>query len=120
MLLEYFFSRTLQDGHVSHHSLKNPMKFTIPNGLITRNDKETSDVLVEHFTKVFNRSAKVDMEHTKAIPRKNYFEEISGQMKFDESSDSLHKLTWHKVGGDNGVSPNALKVLNKNSRHKLL
>ena len=89
------------------------MKITIPNALITRNDKEISDVLVEHFTKVFNKSdvlveyftkvfntsVKVDMEYIKAIPEKNTFEEIRRLMTFDELSDSLHEWTWHKAGG---------------------
>ena len=90
--------RNIHDGHASHHSLKNSMRFAILNGLINRNDKEVSDVLVEYFTKVFNRSVKVDIEHIKDIPRENTFDEISGLMTFDVLLDSLYKLTCHKVG----------------------
>ena len=60
------------------------------------------------------------MEQTKAIPRKNDLEEISGLMTFDELPVSLHELTWYKAGGDNGVLPSFLKALNTNNRHKLL
>lgn len=73
----------------------------MPNGLMSKNDEEASDALVENFAKAFNKSAKVGMEHAKAIPRKNDFEEISGQMAFDESQDVPYELAWHKAGGDN-------------------
>ena len=112
--------KTLKNGHISHHDFKNPMKFLMPNGSVTKNDSETAETLVNHFTKVFNRTVQVDMEYIKALPHHEVFYEISSLMSINELSNTLLKLTWHKAGSENCVSPNALKVLNYNNRRKLL
>ena len=41
-------------------------------------------------------------------------------MTFDKLSDSRHKLSWHKAGRENGISPHSLKALNTNNGRKLL
>ena len=113
--------KTLKDGHVFHHKFKSPMKFLMLNGPVTKkNDSKTAESLLSHFTKVFNRTIQVDMDCIRALPHQEVFYEISGLMSINELFDSLSRLTWHKAGGENCVSPNALKVLNYSNRRKLL
>ena len=82
----------LKDGHISHHNFKSPMKFIMLNRLVIKNDYKTAEILVNHFTKVFNRIVQVDIDYIKALLYHEVFYEISGLMSINELSDSLFRL----------------------------
>ena len=96
-------TKTMKDGHFSHHKKKNPMRFKLPDGSFTKTDKERADMLHSHFHKVFNRNMAVDWNCIKSITRFETIFQISLCL-------ALHNLNWHKEPGKNGVSPNALKI----------
>ena len=98
---------------------KKTMRFKLPDGSYTKTDRERAEVLHKHFHKVFNRKVLVDWKFIKTIPKFTTMMEISVLMSFPELGLALFKLSWHKAPGQNGVSPNALKVLNDGNKRKL-
>ena len=58
--------------------------------------------------------------HIQNVPRHDVSNEISGLMSIPELSESLLLLRWHKSLDKNGVSPNAVKVLEIEFKSKLL
>ena len=86
------------------------MRCKLPDGSFTKTDKERAEILHSYFHKVFNRSVAVDWKFIKSITRFETMFEISRLMSFSELFLALHKLNWNKSPGQNGVSPNALKV----------
>jgi len=96
------------------------MKFRNEQGKIAILDTENTRLAGEHFTKVFNRNAEVDLEYVNRIPRKITLFELADPISFVEFTEAVNKLTWHKSPGMNGVSPNMLKTLDNKNKYVLL
>ena len=75
------------------------MKFTLLNGLITKNDEEVADALLSHFSKVYNRNVEVDWIFLRRIKKCEVMHSIGNFMSLEDLDVCLEKLTWHKSPG---------------------
>ena len=96
------------------------MKFLMADSPITKNVNAVASALETHFLKLFNRNVPNNWMHVQNITRHDVLNEISSLMSMPELSESLFRLRWHKSPDKNGVSPNAVKVLEIEFKHKLL
>ena len=111
--------KLLKEGFQSHYHEKKSMKFRNEQGKIAISDTENVRLADEHFTKVFNRDAEVDMDYIHQTPRKATLFELANSISFVEFIQAVDKLTWHKSPGINGVSPNMIKTLDDENKYVL-
>ena len=95
------------------------MKFRNEQGKIATSDTENTRLAGEHFTKVFNRNAEIDLEYIHRMLRKAILFELADPISFIEFTQAINKLTWHKSSGINRVSPNMLKTLDDENKYVL-
>ena len=83
---------------------------------MTINPKKVVKIFGIHFYKVFNCITKADIEFIKST--KSYIRILKSGLPFCEREfeKALKRLAWPKAPGINGISPNALKALDK--RHE--
>ena len=95
------------------------MKFRNSSRDIAVTDTENANLAAEHFKQVFNRDAIVDWQHINRRKDKPTVDRLVAPLIFREFDEAINKLTWHKAQGINGISPNILKVLNKDNKRVL-
>ena len=85
--------KILQKGFNGHHMECRAIKFRDENGKIQTSDKESIRIAGNHFTKVFNHNAKVDMEHVLRTKPKEMIFSIADLITFKEFNNALNKLS---------------------------
>ena len=109
----------LSNGFGGHHVVKKSLKFRGRDGKIAITDRENALLAGEHFTKVFNRDARVDWDHVDRTIQKEILISLAAPLTFGEFVLAIEKLCWHKSPGKNGVSPNMIKALDEANRRVL-
>lgn len=66
-----------------------------------------------------NSKVIIDWDFLKQLKKKSTKEDLGLLLSDFEFSNAIKKLTIHKVTGLNGISPNAIKVLNEKNRRIL-
>ena len=85
--------KLLKDSFIAHHVINNLMTFSCADRSIMKNDREVFEVLVKHFTKVYDHSAHIDWEFINSIPYYSVFHEIAGIMNLRDLDKALFHLT---------------------------
>ena len=73
-------------------------------------------MLSTHFEKVFNSDVNIDWSILSGIKQKPVFKIIDTTLQFNEFSFAINELTLHRAASENGISPNAIKTLDKENR----
>ena len=109
----------LSNGFSGHYAVKKSLKFRSEDGKIATTNRENAILAGEHFTKVFNRDARVDWDHVDRTAQKEMVISLAAPLTFGEFVLAIEKLCWHKSPGKNGVSPNMIKALDDTNRRVL-
>ena len=89
------------------------MRFKKEDETYTETDEEKLEILSTHFEKVFNSDVNIDWSILLEIKQKPILHFIDTELQFNEFSFAINKLTLHRAAGENGISPNAIKALDK-------
>ena len=61
----------------------------------------------------------IDWDLLKELEQKSSKDDLGLPLSYLEFLDTIKKITLHKGGGLNGISPNAIKALNEENRRTL-
>ena len=106
----------LKEWIQGHHGTANIMRFKKEDETYTETDKETLEMLSTHFEKLFNSDVNIDWSILSEIKQKPVFKIIDTTLQFNEFSFAINKLTLYRAADENGISPNAIKSLDKENR----
>ena len=109
----------LKEWIQSHHITPNIMRFKKEDNTYTDTDEEKVAMLSTQFENVFNSTVNIDWSILTEIKQKPVFKVIDTILQYNEFSFAINKLTLHRIARDNGISPNAIKVLDKEKRSLL-
>ena len=103
----------LKDQIQGYHVTPNIMRFKKEDETYTETDEEYLEMLSTHFEKVFNSDINIDWSMLSEIKQKPILNFIDTKLQYNEFSFVINKLTLHRAAGENGISPNAIKALDK-------
>ena len=109
----------LKEWIQGHHVTPIIMRFKKEDNTYTETDEEKVEILSTHFEKCFKCTVNIDWSILTEIKQKPVFKFIDTILQYNEFSFAINKLTLHRTAGDNGISPNAIKVLDKEKRSLL-
>ena len=97
-----------------------PLKFKKSDGTCTASDREVLEMSYPHFYAIFNRETKVDWDFINNIAHRPILYEVRGLMTFDDLEECNRRLQWHKAGGSNEASTDAIKAFSYERELRLL
>ena len=109
---------TLKKGFQGHHRDHLSLNFKMPNGSLSASTDEILETLTPHFYNVYNKNRPFDPKAINDIPQRPFVDNLDRDILYSDFNLALKKLTWHKSGGLNHISPNALKALS--TEHKMI
>ena len=107
---------TLKEWIQGHHKTPDIMRVVKEDGSFTGTDEEIVDILAHHFYKVYNSNVEIEWSVLDDLNQKPARSDMNLPLSLFEFENAIRKLILHKAPGDNGVSPNAIKALNKENR----
>ena len=86
---------------------------------MSESNEENLGLLSLHFQEVFNSKVNIDWEVLNDSCQKSVNNNINSSLSWKEFTIAINKLTLYKAPGLNGISPNAIKVLNDDNKRIL-
>ena len=111
--------KTITKNFKAHHIPAKVMRMRRQNGELATTDKENMEVMMPHFTKVFNNDKPVDWTLLNEIKQKATMFDLNDPTTYLEFSRCLFRMKNNKAPGISGVTVEAIKALEAPIRSRI-